>query len=175
MILRFKPGSEAEKTVKNLIQYRDKTEEFAKDIIQEATELRPLGFGFSWFFSISYSWDCYNTGFDQSAPDEIPGMKFLREKNGVKYFAPNRRTKTGKAISNRFHTEQTELRTDSEPMTQFGIYTQDKESLAYTNWAVGEDEKGIWMAISTAAYEWLEPHPDVMLETKMQTTTNQQS
>lgn len=164
MILRFKPGSDAEKEVQTLIAKRDESKECAKNIIEEITRVRPLGFGYNWFFGLSYAWSCFNTGFEKSAPDEIDGMKFIREKDGVRYFSPNRRTKAGKEISNRFSLDQSKLQVDSQPMEKFGIYTC-KDS-KYTDWAVGEDDKGPWMAVSASTIEWLEQHQDVILELK---------
>lgn len=170
MILRFKKGSEAENTVVELIENREKTLEYAKSIIEEITGVKPLGFGYNWFFGISYSWSCKSTGFDKTAPEAIEGMKFVRENNDVRYFEPNRRNKKGKQIVETFGNEQTKLRTDSTPLNKFGIYAE--KEMRYTDFNLGEDESGVWMAISNSTFEWLEPHPDVFLETKIQTVSD---
>lgn len=167
MILRFKKDSEAEKTVKELIEKREKTLEYAKDIVENATGIRPEAFGYSFFFGVSYSWSCKMTGFETTAPDIIEGMTFISLKDGIKMFKPNTRTKKGKQISETFQREQTKLRTDSTPLNKFGIYCE--KELRYANFNIGEDESGVWMAISNSTFEWLEPHPDVFLETKIQT------
>lgn len=167
MILRFKPNSEAEKTVKELIEIREKSLEYAKDIIEKAVGIRPEAFGYCWFFGISYSWSCKMTGFSKDTPDKIDGMQFVNEHDGLRVFKPNTRTKIGKQIAKTFQDEQTKLRTDSSPMNKFGIYAE--KELRYTNFNIGEDENGVWMAISNSTFEWLEPHQDVFLETKIQT------
>lgn len=168
MILRFKPESEAEKAVKELIAHRNKTEEYAKDIVENAIGIRPFGFGYTWFFSVSYSWSCNMTGFDQSAPKEIEGMTFVNEQtDGLRVYKPNKRNKKGKLIADSFHKEQCELRTDSESLNQFGIFTE--KDMRYTNFEIGEDDAGVWMAISNLTFSWLVPHPDVFLETDIKT------
>lgn len=167
MILRFKPESEAEKAVKELIAHRDRTEEYAKDIVERITGIRPVGFGYAYFFGISYSWLCEHTGFDKSAPEEIEGMKFIHEEEGIKYFEPNKRTKKGKEISKTFHDEQTKLRTDSKSLEKFGIFTCS--DCRYTSWHIGENEKGAFMNLSDGFMKFLQPHPDVFLESKIPT------
>jgi hypothetical protein len=169
MILRFKKDSKAELTVKELIENRNKTEEHAKSIIEKITGIRPVAFGYGFFFGMSYSWSCKSTAFDMSVPDKIEGMTFVSKHDGMKVFKPNARTKKGKEIAETFQNEQTRLRTDSTPMNEFGIYCA--KELKYTNFNIGEDESGVWMAISNSTYEWLEPHPDVFLETKIQTVS----
>jgi len=100
MILRFKPESEAEKAVKELIAHRNKTAEYAKDIVENAIGIRPFGFGYSWFFGVSYSWDCNMTGFDKTVQKEIEGMTFVKEQSdGLRVYKPNKRNKTGKLIA----------------------------------------------------------------------------
>jgi len=167
MILRFKKGSEAENTVKELIVNREKTLEYAISIIEEITGVKPLGFGYNWFFGISYSWNCNSTGFDKTAPEIIDGMKFVRENNGIRYYKPNKINKKGKQITKKFEDEQNKLRTDSKPLNKFGIYAE--KDMRYTNFYFGEDEYGVWMEISNSTLEWLEPHPDVFIETKIKT------
>lgn len=166
MILRFKKDSEAEKTVKKLIENREKTLDYAKSIIENITGIKPLGFGYNWFLGVSYSWSCKSTGFDKSTPNKIKGMIFMFENDEVKYFRPDMRTKKGKQIIETFQNEQTKLRTDSAPLNKFGIYTEN--DMRYTDFNLGIDKTGVWMALSTSAFDWLVPHPEVFLEYEIQ-------
>jgi len=167
MILRFKPQSKAENEVQKLIAHRDQTEEYAKSIVEKITGIKPKGFGYHWFFGISYSWDCNSTGFDNTCPVEIDGMKFTRENNEIRYFKPNKRSKKGKLIADTFHNEQTKLRTDSKSLEKFGIFTHPENSLRYSDWSIGQDENGFWMSLSDGFMEFIEPHPEVLLQSKI--------
>ena len=169
MILRFRKDSEAEKTAKELVENIKSTNEYAKNIIEEITGVRPLGFGYRWYFDISYNWDCFNTGFGSNAPEEIKGMKLLRDHNGIRYYSPNKRTKEGKQMITRFNKEQCRIRTSSGPLNKFGIYTEHGSE--YTQFQLGQDKDGVYMAISASAFGWLTPHPDVFLETPIQTVS----
>lgn len=169
MILRFKPNSKAEAEIKRLIEHRDKTEEYARTIVENLTGIKPKGFGYCWFFGISYSWRCSSTGFENLDANEVPGMKFIREHEGIKYFEPNKRQKLGKQIAKTFQSEQRKLRTDCESLKQFGITAYDEDSGRYSAWEIGEDESGVWMALSDGFMKFLEPHPDVMLQSKIPT------
>lgn len=169
MILRFKAGSEAEAVVKSLVENVKTSHEHAKNIVEEITGVRPAGFGYNWVFGMTYMWSCRIIGFEEVSPEKIDGLTFTQEHNGIRYFRANRGVKKGKAIVERFQNDQKILRTDGEVLHKFGIYT--KKGNVYSDFGLGEDEKGVWMTINNSTFERLEPHPDVFLESEIKTVS----
>jgi len=152
MNLRFKQGSEVEKTAIALYEARCASHEVAISIIEEQTGCKVnknSQLGMIYFTTLNYDWIPDHCRFEEEFKN-VPGYVLEDKVNNV--FKINNKTNIAKIIKTQFSKKVRDI--DSAKLNKFGIYTNKGHS--WWQWRIQKDEKGVYMPIAPAIYDLID-------------------
>lgn len=140
-----KQNTELESVLKEFYEQMLREKKEASILIEDFTGVKPINFGYYWYFGITCVWAEDTWRFQE---DSKPNNVVPYQTNGNTYFKPNKRRKVSKEFVKRWKDRFRGL--DGKVLSNYGIPVYHENSGVYYNWfpiKVG-DRYGIEVASS---------------------------
>lgn len=124
-----KQNTELESIFKKFYEQMESEKEEVLKMIEKFTYVKPINFGYYWYFGITCVWAEDTIRFaDILSPQNVISY----QANGHTYFKPNKRTKAGKEFVRQWKEKFKGI--DGNVLTHYGIPVYHEDSGIYCNW-----------------------------------------
>ena len=129
MIILAKQNTELEYILKGFYEQYEKEKVEVSNMIKEFTGVKPINFGYYWYFGITCVWaeDTWRFAYLISPQNVIPYTA-----NGHTYFKPNKRLKISKEFIKQWKEKFVGI--DGKILDKYGIPVYHEGSGIYYNW-----------------------------------------
>lgn len=145
MKLIAEQGTELEGIFKKFYEQAYSEKEEVMRMVEEFTGVRPINFGYYWYFGITCVWaeDTWRFA-DSSSPQNVVPYTA----NGHTYFKPNKRLKVSKDFIKKWKDKFKGI--DGGILSDYGIPVYHEESGVYCNWIPIKKEERYGIEVSSS-------------------------
>lgn len=121
MKILAKKNSQLENLIKGFYEQMESEKEEVFKMVEEFTGVKPVSFGYYWYFGITCVWAEDTWRFpENSSPNNV----VLYQSNGNTYYKPNKRRTASKEFIKSWKSKFKGI--DGEPLSKYGIPVTDK-------------------------------------------------
>lgn len=140
-----KQGAELENIFRKFYKQVESEKEEVFKLVEEFTGVRPINFGYYWYFGVTCVWAENTIRFaDTISPQNV----VPHTANGCTYFKPNRRTKVGMEFVKQWKEKFRGI--DGRILADYGIPVYHEESGTYCNWIPIKKEERYGIEVSSS-------------------------
>lgn len=154
-----KQNTELESVLKGFYEQMEREEKEVSILIEDFTGVKPINFGYYWYFGITCVWAEDTWRFPE---DSTPNNVVSYQANGNTYFKPNKRRKVGKQFIKRWREKFTGI--DGKVLSHYGIPVYHENSGVYYNWLPIKDGERYGIEVGSSIIDKMEKNDDKQYE-----------
>lgn len=150
-----KQNTELESVLKGLYEQMEREKKEASILIEDFTSVKPINFGYYWYFGITCVWAEDTLIFPE---DSKPNNVVPYQTNGNTYFKPNKRRKVSKEFIKQWKEKFKGL--DGKVLSDYGIPVYHENSGVYYNWLPIKDGERYGIEVASSIIDKMDKRDD---------------